>query len=304
MEPTLATVRAARVDLHRHLEREGVPQAVVDGVLLVASELATNAVLHGAPPIELAACVPRDVVRVEVADGSSDLPHPRHYGSTAATGRGLGIVAAVSHGWGAFERSDGKTVWAEVPAREKPFDPAGAVAGEPSDLATGQTFSGSAPGRPTARADELQGWWEHDAPTAVPVVFRGIPVDVYLELQEFVDGLAREAQFAALSDGYPVPGDEPRPDVAELLASLRDALSHPPERMRAEVLDAKRRGERTVDLTVLAEPDGLDASARHVELLEQADELARAGALMVTPASPEVARLRRWFVDELRRQLP
>src|SRR3954470_6861736 len=160
MEPTLAPVRAARVDLHRHLEREGVPQAVVDGVLLVASELATNAVLHGAPPIELAACVTRDVVRVEVADGSSDLPHPRHYGSTAATGRGLGIVAAVSHSWGAFERSDGKTVWAEVPAREKPIDPA---AREPSDRAmpvAAQAFSASTPDQPTPRADELQGWWE------------------------------------------------------------------------------------------------------------------------------------------------
>src|SRR4051794_16592636 len=189
MEPTLATVRAARVDLHRHLERQGVPQTVLDGVLLVASELATNAVLHGAPPIELAACVTRDVVRVEVADGSSDLPHPRHYGSTAATGRGLGIVAAVSHGWGAFERSDGKTVWAEVPATGKPLDPAGPVAGEPSDPAAqvaAQTFSGTTPEDPTPRADELQGWWQHDAPTAVPVVFRGIPVDVYLELQEFV----------------------------------------------------------------------------------------------------------------------
>jgi hypothetical protein len=291
-------VRSARVGLHRHLEQEGVPPAVLDGVLLVASELTTNAVLHGAPPIELGARVAPHVVRVEVADGSPNLPHPRHYGTAAVTGRGLAIVAVLSDSWGAFEHPNGKTVWAEMAA-------SGAAAGT-AESAAPQGRPGSVPGHLASRppTEELQGWWENSATAgAVPIVYRGVPVDVYLELQEIADGLAREAQFAT-AEGQPAPGDEPVPGLAELLGALRSALSHPPERMRAEVLAAKERGDRTVDLTVDAAPDALDASTRHVELLERADEFARAGALLVGPASPAVAELRRWFVDELRRQLP
>ena len=89
-----------------------------EDLLLVVSELVTNAVVHGAEPIRVTMVRVPERVRVEVTDGAAaSSPHGNPRPPTdAETGRGLSVVTrlAVAWGWRASP-GRGKTVWAELP---------------------------------------------------------------------------------------------------------------------------------------------------------------------------------------------
>ncbi|WP_035804646.1 ATP-binding protein [Kitasatospora mediocidica] len=94
-------------------------QAAADDVLLLVSELVTNACLHAGGPQELLLRGTADAVRVEVSDASPVPPQPRvphHPGRPG--GHGLHTVARLSRQWGVTVREDqsGKSVWLEVTA--------------------------------------------------------------------------------------------------------------------------------------------------------------------------------------------
>ncbi|MFE5921217.1 SpoIIE family protein phosphatase [Streptomyces sp. NPDC056468] len=79
---------------------------------LVVSELVTNAIRYAEPPIRLRLL--RDTrLTCEVADGSSTAPRLRHARSMDEGGRGLFLVAQLSHRWGARYTAGGKIIWAE-----------------------------------------------------------------------------------------------------------------------------------------------------------------------------------------------
>ena len=85
-----------------------------DAVLLVVSELVTNAVQHGDDPIELSLAMARGSVRVEVEDGGHRAPAMSLCGNDEVSGRGLGIVAALGR-WGCEPiEGNGKRVWCDV----------------------------------------------------------------------------------------------------------------------------------------------------------------------------------------------
>ena len=97
--------------------------AHVDDVVLIASELVTNAVLHARTPYRVTLKAPDlQVVRVEVADDNPRPPVRTPDDQGATSGRGLHVVAGVATVWGVESDGDGKVVWAEVGARE-PEDP-------------------------------------------------------------------------------------------------------------------------------------------------------------------------------------
>jgi anti-sigma regulatory factor (Ser/Thr protein kinase) len=89
--------------------------------LLLVSELATNAIRHGSPPIRLSLRLDRDRLerdrlRVEVTDSSPSLPELSHPAPDQIGGRGLQIVQLLAARWGASAapRRLGKTVWFEL----------------------------------------------------------------------------------------------------------------------------------------------------------------------------------------------
>ena len=76
---------------------------------VVVSELVTNALIHGALPINLSLERTNDLIHVEVRDKRGD------FGPRPDQSRGLQLIEAFSLGWGINSiQGDGKTVWADL----------------------------------------------------------------------------------------------------------------------------------------------------------------------------------------------
>jgi anti-sigma regulatory factor (Ser/Thr protein kinase) len=128
MRLTVATSRAARICLPSTRRSAAEGRAFVAAtlqswghrrglgdVLLVVSELVTNAVLHaGGAGVDLTVTLTDHAVRIEVTDASSALPEPKPPTDDSTNGRGLLLVDAVAGTWGAEVGHSGKRVWAEV----------------------------------------------------------------------------------------------------------------------------------------------------------------------------------------------
>ncbi|MDQ0797987.1 ATP-binding SpoIIE family protein phosphatase [Streptomyces sp. B1I3] len=104
----------ARRAVREHLARWGVPPDAGDAVELAVSELVTNAVRHGSPPLTVR-LIRTDALTVEVSDSSPSAPHLRHARSVDEGGRGLFITAQLSTRWGTRYAHPMKTIWAELP---------------------------------------------------------------------------------------------------------------------------------------------------------------------------------------------
>jgi anti-sigma regulatory factor (Ser/Thr protein kinase) len=114
VEPTPPAVSYLRTSARSYLETHGA-SAILDPVLLLLSELATNAVRHGGEPISVSLVVDDDQVHIEVDDESPDLPRLMPLDPYRVGGNGMRLVDALASSWGVRrEAGDGKTVWADV----------------------------------------------------------------------------------------------------------------------------------------------------------------------------------------------
>ena len=146
-----AEVGRARRWVRSRLLNQGVdPDApIAETLVLVVSELVTNAVVHTGCPAILRLLMPVDgpvdgpdgapedgpgqgvgaagrpravamvgPLRVEVADASQVAPAPRHAGDDedATNGRGLELVELLCDRWGWYPDGSGKRVWCEIDA--------------------------------------------------------------------------------------------------------------------------------------------------------------------------------------------
>lgn len=134
----------------------GVAQSdeqLAETVVLLVSELVTNAVVHTGRPAVLCLSLPgpgrentepctgtdpgagtgrgaeTGALRVEVVDASRTAPSPRHAEGEDTGGRGLELVSGLADRWGWRHEGEGKRIWCEfdgVPGGGAPGD---AVAG-------------------------------------------------------------------------------------------------------------------------------------------------------------------------------
>ncbi len=81
---------------------------------LVVSELVTNAIRHGAPPIQLRLIRDHTLI-CEVTDASSTAPQLKRSPALDEDGRGLVLVDGLTHNWGTRQAPSGKTIWCEQP---------------------------------------------------------------------------------------------------------------------------------------------------------------------------------------------
>ena len=96
--------------------RTTAPAVDADTVALLVSEVATNALVHGAGRVRVRVRPTSQGLRVEVHDEDTTLPSRRQATPMDEGGRGIALVDALSSGWGAERTPDGKTVWFEVAA--------------------------------------------------------------------------------------------------------------------------------------------------------------------------------------------
>ncbi|MET8157907.1 ATP-binding protein [Sphaerisporangium sp. NPDC005289] len=108
-----AAVSGARKLVREVLDTWGLG-GLADDVVLVVGELLGNAITHGAPPIRLSLWGTAEDLCVRVTDHGAGRPRHLALETEAVHGRGLPIIAALTHDFGIVPLASGpgKTVWA------------------------------------------------------------------------------------------------------------------------------------------------------------------------------------------------
>jgi PAS domain-containing protein/anti-sigma regulatory factor (Ser/Thr protein kinase) len=120
-------VMHARRFTARTLRRWNVQEAA-DAVLLVVSELVTNALVHTQGPVSLDLVLRGDRVRVSVSDSSPRAPaKPVIVDWESTGGRGLLLIEAMSDAFGSVPVAGGKQVWSEVTVPRHESAPVGST---------------------------------------------------------------------------------------------------------------------------------------------------------------------------------
>ncbi|MER5874897.1 MULTISPECIES: ATP-binding protein [unclassified Streptomyces] len=120
IRPDPAEVGRARRWARSRLAGSGIEadEPLAETLILLVSELVTNAVVHTGCPAVLRLCLPGGgdaaTVRLEVADSCARPPIPRHAEGDETNGRGLELVDGLADRWGWNPEGAGKRIWCEV----------------------------------------------------------------------------------------------------------------------------------------------------------------------------------------------
>ncbi|MGW0082205.1 SpoIIE family protein phosphatase [Streptomyces sp. NPDC003393] len=112
LQPHPAVVARVRQNATAQLTAWGLTQAAFI-TELIASELVTNAIRYGKPPVQFRMIHHNTTLICEVSDTSSTTPHMRRARFYDEGGRGLLLVAQLADRWGTRHTHTGKTIWAE-----------------------------------------------------------------------------------------------------------------------------------------------------------------------------------------------
>jgi anti-sigma regulatory factor (Ser/Thr protein kinase) len=255
---------------------------LVECAQLGVSELVTNALLHGEPPITVRVRGTAEHPRVEVRDSSVEAPilpsdpldQPETDDLLLTFGRGLSIVARCSDAWGAEIEDDGKVVW---------FAPAGDFAD--GDGVTGVITGGGRPRRVPATKDRIR------------VHILDVPLGLYVGFQQHFRELRREVRLLSLAHQSDYPLAKSLSDLfGSLDRQLRDGIGV--EQIEA----ALARGNESTDLVVHMPRATAETLSRFVELLDLADEFCREERLLSLARSAQQRKFQVWFLCEFVRQ--
>ena len=248
---------------------------------LGVSELVTNAVMHGADPIQVRVRGTREHPRVEVRDASVErpiLPGPLGLDPDddllLTFGRGLSIVARSSDAWGAEIESDGKVVW---------FAPA-------AELAEDDGVEGVING---PDVDEIV--VEIDDPVEVRIL--GVPLRLYVGFQQHFRELRREVRLLAIAHEADYPLAKSLSDLfGTLERQLRDGIG------LSDLEGALAQQTEIADLFVRMPREAATTLRSFVDLLDVADEFCRQERLLSLARTEEQREFQRWFLGEYIRQ--
>lgn len=317
LEPEPQSVPRARALVRETLHAGGADGAIDDAALLV-SELVTNVVLHAGTLMALTVDVQGDgdgEVRVEVLDHNPRIPHQRDYGSTAATGRGLQLIAALAHEFGIDEvPGRGKAMWftlrlggtssaaGDTITADTPPDDTSATrsatehSSEPARVADPTTAS--SPSGDPATDPAAAGTAVNPATTAGAIDPVGnvrlahAPVVLFRAWQAHADALLREFTLASYGDEIDLAALDELTIAHGAAATLFDQV--------APVLD--RAPAAFADLSLQVSDEEAPSFVVLDQVLTHAAQLAGEGRLLVPPSQPEIARLRHWTCSQCSRQ--
>jgi len=282
LEPAPDSVQEARrwvVETCEQLDRGELAECAE----LAVSELVTNAILHGEPPLAVAVRGTREHPRIEVSDGSSRAPvmggtgvfDLEAFDAVDADETLLTTLGRCPVAWGADVAADGKRVWFEPAAVPDPLGPT------PGAIITAEDVE-AAPALPD------------DA--VVDVVLRGVPVLEYAGFRRHFSELRRELRLLSLAHESKYP----------LAKSLSDLLTDFEQQLVAGIgadrVEEAAPGSGVLDLPVRLPLDAPPFVVQMIELLELADAFCRAERLLSLERSPVQAAFQRWLLGELVRQ--
>jgi hypothetical protein len=248
---------------------------------LSMSEVVTNAILHGTPPVTVRLRGTRDHPRVEVRDASPEPPAvlsedlADFVDHLPTYGRGLAIVAGFSEAWGAERDGEGKLVWF-VPSATAPERPSRGFLLGWNDEPDGASFAG----------DET-----------ISVRLRDVPVDLMQGTLAHGAELRRELRLLAVAhqDTYPVASD---------LSAYFTTLSRDFRWQFAgdALIEAMQAGRDRTDIVVTAPLDAAERFGRLTELYDLADAFCRNERLLTLARTPEQVEFQTWLFGEFVRQ--
>lgn len=260
------------------------PAAVLEDAQLVATELVTNALLHGAAPVHFRV-QPRDgCVRLEVRDTGRAVPMWQQRDQEGLTGRGLTLVAALASGWGIDPvRGSGKVVWAEITrcpqAQPRLVEPAvdveALLASWPSDDGAGEQL--------------------------YRVCLGAVPTDLLLAAKSHMDNVVREVSLAQSSD--PAAGRVLVPRAARLIEAVTGSFAPARAEIKRQALAAAACGHAETNLVLILPASAADAGEEYLAVLDEADRQARSAQLLTLEAPPIHKIFRRWYVRSLLNQI-
>ena len=263
------------VDTCRDIGRDDLVECAELGV----SELVTNALLHATAPITVRVRGTREHPRIEVRDGSTEVPlmpddeHPDEDDLLLTFGRGLSIVARCATAWGVAVEDDGKVVWFVPAAHSGDRMARGVVTGEPPAPAAEPV------------ADEMS------------IEVLGVPLRSFVEFQRHYRELRREVRLLALAHEVDYPLAK---DLADLFGTLDRDLR---EGIGAEQIEqALQSGAATADLRVAMPRATAATIGRFIELLDLADAFCREERLLSLARTADQRQFQRWFLGEFVRQ--
>ncbi|MEU5363326.1 ATP-binding protein [Streptomyces sp. NPDC005925] len=151
VRPDPAEVARARKWARSRLAGSGIrpDEPIAETLILLVSELVTNAVVHTGRPAVLRLSLPGSaadgaIVRLEVADRSDRAPVPRCPDSDATGGRGLALVDGLADRWGWNAEGAGKRIWCELDRCARPSGPDACAAGTEACATGAVAYGGGA----------------------------------------------------------------------------------------------------------------------------------------------------------------
>lgn len=250
---------------------------VVDAAELVVTELLTNALLHGAPPVRLVVAGADGGARVEVHDCSRALPVRSRQSTEAMTGRGLALVDALSQAWGVTPQGEGKVVWATV-------TPESVVVAEPGEVDLDTLLAGF--------DDDTAG------PARFTVALGDVPTQLLLAAEEHVDSVVREMTLASSGAVSGVSAAVPA-SLARLVHDVVTEFAEARHAVKRQALTAAAHEQDRTELHLTLPAAAADAGQRYLSAMEAADSYARSSRLLTLAAPPQHAAFRRWYVTAL-----
>lgn len=118
VDPNYRSVAPARHWAAATLAKAGIAPQRREMLVLLVSELVTNAVQHAWPPLTLRVDADEERIRVEATDNHPDEPVLREAPPTDLGGRGVWLIDRLASDWGSQVDASGasKTVWFELRA--------------------------------------------------------------------------------------------------------------------------------------------------------------------------------------------
>ncbi len=260
---------------------------ISDDARLIASELLTNATLHAQPPITMRLARLTSGIRLEVSDGSREMPLMMRAGSDVMTGRGWTLVEALSHDWGVTPISNGKLVWVTLLASAADEGTVKVVADK--ELASAEAVDAPQPADASTERPDDDARYE--------VSLGDVPTSLLVSAKAHVDALIRE--FALLATGAATSSSGVPEELAGLIERAVGNFAEARQSIKRQALHSAETNNPRTRLSLRLPLEAAEAGLAYLQALDEVDAYCRSEQMLTLETPPSHRIFRRWYVEEL-----